>query len=98
MSHSLPKTLKGVVRPQWVRCGKPTCRCARGALHGPYYYRFWREHGRLRKQYVCAAEVNDVRAACAERLRMQSMHRASLRLAVELKSNLRNLVVEFRDG
>jgi hypothetical protein len=29
---------------------------------------------------------------------MQSMHRASLRLAVELKSNLRNLVVEFRDG
>jgi transcriptional regulator with XRE-family HTH domain len=26
-------------------------------LHGPYHYRFWREGGRLRKQYVKPAEL-----------------------------------------
>lgn len=27
---------------------------ARGELHGPYYYRFYRECGRIRKQYLSA--------------------------------------------
>ena len=53
----LPKTLPGVVRPQWVRCGRPGCRCARGRPHGPYFYRFWREGGRLRKAYVRPADL-----------------------------------------
>lgn len=63
----LPKTLPGVVLPQHVRCGKPNCRCADGDLHGPYYYRFWREDGRLRKQYVRLDDVDAVRAACRRR-------------------------------
>jgi hypothetical protein len=63
----LPKTLAGVVRPQWVRCGRPNCRCARGELHGPYYYQFFREGGRLRKRYVKPADVEQVKAACEAR-------------------------------
>ncbi len=63
---TLPKT--GSVCMQWVRCGRPNCRCARGELHGPYYYRFWREDGRLRKAYIKQADLAAVRAACeAER-------------------------------
>jgi Family of unknown function (DUF6788) len=51
-----------------VRCGKPLCRCARGVLHGPYYYRFWRDDAkRLHKQYVRPADLDAVRAACAAR-------------------------------
>ena len=62
---TVPKTLPGAVVQQYVRCGKAGCRCAQGALHGPYSYRKWREGGRQRKAYVPATEVTDVRTACA---------------------------------
>ena len=64
----LPKTLPGVVCAQRVRCGKPTCRCARGPGHLAYY-RFWREGGRLRKAHVRRADLDAVRAACDARRR-----------------------------
>ncbi len=64
-AETLPKMLPGAVCAQWKRCGKPGCRCARGALHGPYFYRFWREDGRLRKVYVRPTDVEEVMAACA---------------------------------
>ena len=45
--------LRGSLIAERKRCGKPNCRCARGELHGPYYYRRWRdESGRQRKEYV----------------------------------------------
>jgi hypothetical protein len=32
-----------------VKCGKPDCnRCK----HGPYYYAYWKENGKLKKKYV----------------------------------------------
>jgi hypothetical protein len=67
----LPKILPGVVRPQWVRCGRPGCRCARGQLHGPYFCRLWREGGRLRKAYVRPADLAAVRASCEARRRLR---------------------------
>jgi hypothetical protein len=67
----LPKMLDGAVCRQWVRCGRPNCRCARGQLHGPYSYHFARENGRLRKRYVRQAEVEGVRAACQARQRQR---------------------------
>jgi hypothetical protein len=69
--EALPKTLPGVVCRQWVRCGRPNCRCARGELHGPYHYHFVRANGRLRKRYVQPDEVERVRAACQARQREQ---------------------------
>lgn len=39
-------------RKEFVRCGRKGCRCGKGALHGPYTYKYWREKGRLRKAYV----------------------------------------------
>ena len=63
---TVPKTLPGDVVQQYVRCGKPGCRCAQGALHGPYTYRKWREGGRQRKAYVKQVDVSGVRAACEE--------------------------------
>lgn len=37
-----------------VRCGKAGCKCAGidGELHGPYWYAYWREDGRLKSRYV----------------------------------------------
>jgi hypothetical protein len=66
-AETLPKTLSGVVCPQWVKCGRPNCRCSRGELHGPYHYRFWRQRGKLRKAYVRRSDVELVRAQCQAR-------------------------------
>jgi Family of unknown function (DUF6788) len=63
-AESLPKELNGAVVAQMVRCGKPSCKCARGELHGPYFYRFWRTGRRLRKTYVRKSEAAAIKAAC----------------------------------
>ena len=74
----LPKILPGTVCAQWVRCGKPGCKCARGELHGPYYYRFWREDGRLRKAYVPRDKLDATRAACEAHRRQKQAAKESL--------------------
>lgn len=61
---TLPKTHPGTICTQWVRCGKPTCKCANGELHGPYYYHFIWAGGRQHKVYVRQSEVEQMRAAC----------------------------------
>lgn len=65
--EALPKILPGAVCAQLVRCGRPSCRCAQGQLHGPYYHRFWREGGKLRKAYVRPEDLENVQAQCAAR-------------------------------
>ncbi len=56
--------LNGAVCAQHKRCGKENCKCVRGELHGPYFYRFtWRD-GRMRKEYVRLGDVKATRAAC----------------------------------
>jgi len=50
--------LPGVVCVQYV---------TRGNKRHAYYARFWREGGKLHKQYVRKADVERVRAACAAR-------------------------------
>jgi hypothetical protein len=40
---------KVTYRQERVRCGKQSCtRCP----HGPYWYAYWREGGRLRSRYI----------------------------------------------
>ena len=56
--------LAGEVCPQFIRCGKAGCRCQHGRPHGPYYYRIWREGNSVRKVYVKATELEQVKAAC----------------------------------
>lgn len=69
----------GAICPQMVKCGKPNCKCARGELHGPYFYRFMRDqYGRLRKQYVRRSEVTAWRELC-ERRREWLGERAAMR-------------------
>jgi hypothetical protein len=57
--------LRGSVQAEYRRCGKPTCQCRWGALHGPYFYRYWHEQGRRRKAYVPEQELARVQAAIA---------------------------------
>lgn len=40
-------------RQEYVKCGKPTCtKCSEGAGHGPYWYSYRRDNGKLKKKYI----------------------------------------------
>jgi hypothetical protein len=43
---------KVTYRLELVKCGKLTCRCAAGQLHGPYWYAYQRQTGRVKSWYV----------------------------------------------
>jgi len=65
----LPQT--GSLQRESRRCGKPGCHCARGVLHGPYWYLRWRERSRQRRQYVPRERVDALRAALEQRRRLR---------------------------
>jgi hypothetical protein len=72
--------LPGSLLAEYVRCGKPNCRCANsGARHGPYWRRFWREAGRTHSAYVGQADLDATRHAIEQWRRshpsLRSMHR-----------------------
>lgn len=45
-SKNLPNN--ATIRKEYVRCGKLDCQ----SKHGPYYYAYWKENGKLRKKYI----------------------------------------------
>ena len=50
-----PTMLSGAVVPRlrYVKCGKDSCSCAAGKLHGPYWYAEWRTmDGKKHTRYV----------------------------------------------
>jgi len=69
----LPNTLQGAVCAQYRRRG--------GRELGPYYFRFWREGGRLRKQYVRPDQVEHVRALCEASRTERARERSELAAA-----------------
>ena len=69
--------LPGAIVSQFIRCGKPTCRCRSGHRHGPYFYRVWREGPKVYKEYVKITRVEAMR----QQMRLyEEMHRELLRL------------------
>ena len=90
-ADSLPKMLPGVVCAQWRKCGKAGCRCARGDLHGPYFARFWRQGGRLRKAYIRKADVEDVRGRCQARRQVRAECLAAMNQVREMSSVLKDM-------
>ncbi len=49
--------LPGCLSATYQRCGKPSCRCARGQRHGPYGSRVWRAGSRRRRAYVRPSDL-----------------------------------------
>src|SRR2546423_487422 len=39
-------------RLESIRCGKEKCKCARGKLHGPYWYSYTRVKDKIVSQYI----------------------------------------------
>ena len=77
-----------------VRCGKPTCRCADGQGHGPYWFLRWREGTIQRRRYVRQADAAAVRAVIAQRRRDDRDARLAAAVAA---ADLRRLRAWLRD-
>lgn len=60
---SLLEPLPGALIRDFKRCGHPLCKCASGALHGPYFARVWYEGTKRRKAYVKAKDAERTRAS-----------------------------------
>lgn len=79
--------LAGAVCAQYVRRGQSLC--------GPYWYRFWREGGRLRKAYVRPSELESIRERCevghAQRAQALAVRRRAEVAMRELRKLLREL-------
>jgi len=44
---SIPSS--ATIREEYIKCGDPYCsKCE----HGPYYYGYWKENGKLKKKYI----------------------------------------------
>ncbi len=92
---AVPKMLAGAVIAQYVRCGKAGCRCARGELHGPYWYRKWREGRRQRKTYIRPTDVAVVREACAAERELMAASRLAREIARQDWTRLADLLREY---
>jgi hypothetical protein len=92
--NPLPKMLPGSVHAQYVRCGKATCKCARGELHGAYYYYFVRVGGKLKKRYLKAHQVEQMRNACLARREGEKAQRTQTRKSCQ---QLRELLAQLRE-
>jgi hypothetical protein len=94
--NPLPKMLPGSVHRQYVRCGKATCKCVSGELHGAYYYYFVRTAGKLTKRYLKAHEVEQVQAAClawhVKKRARRAQSRETWQLIREITERLRDVL------
>ncbi len=93
MQPEQPHNLPGTVHAQYIRCGRGGCKCAGGQLHGPYYYRFYREGRRLHKRYVRRADLASVQAGCKARQEQGAYGR---RIVLESRHEWRRLMAAIR--
>lgn len=75
---------------QYVKCGKPNCKCASGQSHGPYFAAFWKENGRMCKRYIRLADVEQMRE-------LSEQPRLLLREIAENNARLRQLKAFMRE-
>ena len=87
--NALPniQPLPGAVCQQFVKRGSVLC--------GPYWYRFWREGGRLRKAYVRPENLAVARESCAKARAERAALTVDRRRLRELAANLRAVLSEY---
>jgi hypothetical protein len=70
----------GAICEQYAKCGKATCRCNAGELHGPYHCLFYRDDlGKLKKRYVKRGDVSALRSQLAAQKATDAVMDARLR-------------------
>ena len=50
----LKESQSGILVSEYVKCGKKSCKCnLESYKHGPYWYYYYWNRGKLRKKYIC---------------------------------------------
>lgn len=101
MNRTIRKNRKTL--PKLLPAGLPGAVCTQhntgkdGIKRGPYYYRVWREDGKLRRVYVRKRDVARVRVACKvwqqERYNDRAFMREALRFS---RMDVQQLIREIR--
>jgi hypothetical protein len=89
-AKTLPNTLAGAVCAQY--------RERNGNRYGPYFFRFWREGGRLRKVYVRRGDAPAAAAACRARRDRDARERRAQREGKELMRELLECTRQVEGG
>lgn len=103
MTAPLPKPrrltpLPGGVYAQYIRCTGRCAKCTDGAGHGPYWYRFYRVGGKVRKEYISARRVPYVRRQCAAWRALRRQERQARQTALAEWRTTRGLLREVECG
>ena len=86
--------LPGSLRKRRMRCGKQSCRCRAGYLHGPYYYfEPSRQHGKWR--YVSKVRLPEVKQGISDWKKQQAIDKAMQTLAEQLEAGLKEIQWEI---
>jgi hypothetical protein len=86
--------LPGSLRKRHMRCGKRSCRCRTGALHGPYYYfEPSRQHGKWR--YVSRERLVEVKNGIADWKKQQEIDDMLQTCAAQLDAVLKAIQQEI---
>jgi uncharacterized coiled-coil DUF342 family protein len=86
--------LPGSLRKRHMRCGKRSCRCRTGALHGPYYYfEPSRQHGKWR--YVSRDRLVDVKKGISDWKKQQEIDEKLQTCAARLDAVLKAIQTEI---
>ena len=86
--------LPGSLRKRRMRCGKQSCRCRAGYLHGPYYYfEPSRQHGKWR--YVSRVQLAEVKQGISDWKKQQAIDKAMQTLAEQLETVLKEIQCEI---
>jgi hypothetical protein len=85
----LPKKI--AICKQYRKCGKPSCKCNVGALHGPYYFYFYRVNGKLKKSYIRKADAKKLWEIYSLRRDAQKKRAANKREFTKMCKNLRRI-------
>jgi hypothetical protein len=85
----LPK--KKAICRQYRKCGKAGCKCNRGALHGPYFFYFYRVDGKLKKSYIRKADAVKLWRKYSKQRQIQKQRKADRRGFTKLSKELRRI-------
>jgi uncharacterized coiled-coil DUF342 family protein len=87
------KPLPGSLRRRMIKCGKKSCRCRKGQLHGPYCY-FAPSKCRGKWQYIPAEDLKIVELGVADWKKQQKIDTEIKDVSARLKE-IRREVIEL---
>lgn len=85
----LPKNT--AICQQFRKCGKGGCKCNAGALHGPYFFYFYRVDGKLKKSYIRKDDAEQLWKSYSRQRAVQKKRAADRKEFTQMYRELRQI-------